>query len=53
VADYLESLRQVVSTQVLIEAKIIEVSLKINIRAGLTGKKWEVALFMRDMDWAI
>jgi len=39
VAHYLESLRQTVSTQVLIEAKVIEVSLKDQYKSGINWQK--------------
>jgi MSHA type pilus biogenesis protein MshL len=39
VEDYLETLRQAVATQVLIEAKVIEVSLKDQYKAGINWQK--------------
>ncbi|MCE3230812.1 MAG: hypothetical protein K0R52_740 [Alphaproteobacteria bacterium] len=49
VADYLENLRHVVSTQVLIEAKVIEVSLKDQYKSGINWQKLTGGAFHVDM----
>lgn len=49
VADYLKSLREVVSTQVLIEAKVIEVSLKDQYKSGINWQKLVGGPFHIDM----
>lgn len=49
VVDYLKSLREVVSTQVLIEAKVIEVSLKDQYKSGINWHKLVGGPFRLDM----
>lgn len=49
VARYLESLRQTISTQVLIEAKVIEVSLKDHYKSGINWQKLAGGNFRMDM----
>lgn len=49
VEEYLESLRQVVSTQVLIEAKVIEVSLKDQYKGGINWQKLAGGALHMDM----
>jgi len=49
VAGYLENLRQMVSTQVLIEAKVIEVSLKDQYKSGINWQKLTGGAFHIDM----
>lgn len=49
VLDYLRNLREVVSTQVLIEAKVIEVSLKDQYKSGINWQKLVGGTFRLDM----
>lgn len=49
IADYLKNLREVVSTQVLIEAKVIEVSLKDQYKSGINWQKLVGGAFRLDM----
>lgn len=50
VKEYLDSLRQVISTQVLIEAKVIEVSLKDQYRGGINWQKLSNGILHSEMD---
>jgi general secretion pathway protein D len=50
VEQYLNSLRQVVSSQVLIEAKVIEVSLKDQYKSGINWQKLAGGAFHTDID---
>ena len=49
VVDYLKSLREMVSSQVLIEAKVIEVSLKDQYKSGINWQKLVGGAFRLDM----
>jgi len=49
VTDYLENLQQVISTQVLIEAKVIEVSLNDQYRGGINWQKLTGGDFYADI----
>lgn len=50
VEDYLDSLRQSVSTQILIEAKVIEVSLKDQYKGGINWQKLTGGALRADME---
>lgn len=49
VEEYLQNLRQSVSTQVLIEAKVVEVSLKDQYKSGINWQKLANGSFNADM----
>lgn len=49
IKDYFETLRQGVSTQVLIEAKVVEVNLKNQYKSGINWQKLASGAFFMDM----
>ncbi|MBM3468182.1 MAG: hypothetical protein FJX71_01965 [Alphaproteobacteria bacterium] len=50
ISNYLDTLRHAVSTQVLIEAKVIEVSLKDQYKSGINWQKLAGNVFRVDME---